>query len=32
MLKFVIFVDNKENRESEETTLTIMEEQQNAIS
>ena len=31
-LKNVIFLANKENRESDETTLTILEEQQNAIS
>ena len=31
-VEIVIFVANKENRESEETTLTILEEQQNAIS
>ena len=30
-LKNVIFLANKENRESDETTLTILEEQQNAI-
>ena len=31
-LKNVIFLANKENRESEETTLTNLEEQQNDIS